>query len=136
MALLSSKLHAVWVVTVCGRIRNDIRYSNTMGYHTFPVPNLSENQKEELDDLAWEIIAARESHAGKTIAWLYNPESMPQNLLQVHKKLDEIVERIWFGRSLKNDSERLEMLFKQYALTKNRGSSGSEPELGFKGKKK
>lgn len=136
MALLSSKLHAVWVVTVCGRIRNDIRYSNTMGYHTFPVPNLSESQKEELDDLAWEIIAARESHAGKTIAWLYNPESMPENLFQVHKKLDETIERIWFGRSMKNDSERLEMLFKQYALMKNNGSSGAEPELGFKGKKK
>jgi N-6 DNA Methylase len=135
-SLLSSKLHAAWVVTVCGRIRNDIRYSNTMGYHTFPVPKLSESQKEELDDLAWEIIAVRESHAGKTIAWLYNPESMPDDLLQVHKKLDATIERIWFGRPMKNDSERLEMLFKQYSLLKNNGSYGSEPELGFKGKKK
>jgi hypothetical protein len=136
MALLSSKLHAAWVVTVCGRIRNDIRYSNTMGYHTFPVPTLSEAQKEELNDLAWEIISARETYAGKTIAWLYNPETMPANLHEVHKRLDDTIERIWFGRTLKSESERLEMLFKHYAILKNNGNSGAEPELVFKGKKK
>jgi hypothetical protein len=134
-AILSSKIHHAWVTSVCGRIRNDIRYSSTMGYHTFPVPALSETQKQELEEHTLRILEARELHAGKTIAWLYNPESMPPNLLQAHKNLDLTIERICIGRSFKSDTERLEFLFKQYSLLVRQGHSKSEPELNLKGKK-
>jgi hypothetical protein len=136
MAVLSSKLHAAWVTTVCGQLETRIRYSNTLGYHTFPLPELSTSQKDELDSHTWAIVAARESHPGKSIAWLYNPETMPSNLLQAHQSLDHTLERICIGRSFKSDTERLEYLFKQYVLLKQRGNGKSSPELNFKGKKK
>jgi hypothetical protein len=136
MAVLSSKLHAAWVRTVCGQLETRIRYSNTMGYHTFPLPTLSVQQKEELEAHTWAIIAARELHAGKSIAWLYNPETMPSNLLNAHQALDKTLERICVGRSFQSDTERLEYLFKQYVLLKQRGGGQASPELNFKGKNK
>jgi hypothetical protein len=135
LALVSSRLHAVWVCAVCGGLETRIRYSNTMGYHTFPVPTLSEDQKQELDAHAWNIIAAREAHPGKTIAWLYDPETMPDNVLQAHRDLDASLERIYIGRSFKNDTERLEYLFRQYVLLKrNLDRAQNGKALAFKGR--
>lgn len=135
MAILSSRLHAVWVSTVCGQLETRIRYSNTLGYHTFPVPALSEEQRQELGDHAWTIIAAREAHPGKTIAWLYDPETMPDNILQAHRALDDSLERICIGRPFKTDTERLEHLFKQYAAMKKKTKAGGSRDLAFKGRK-
>lgn len=133
MALLSTKLHAVWVSTVCGGLETRIRYSNTMGYHTFPIPNLSEDQKQELEDHAWAIISARESHPEMTIGELYDSESMPTDLLQAHRDLDATLERICIGRLFRNDTERLEYLFKQYVSLKRKKRSGSMRELALRG---
>jgi hypothetical protein len=113
----------------------DKTYSNTMGYHTFPVPALSGEQRQELEDHAWSIIGAREQHPGKTIAWLYDPGSMPENILQAHRALDETMERICVGRPFKSDTERLEHLFKQYASMKKKTRTGGERELSFRGRK-
>jgi len=120
MAVLSSKLHAVWVAAICGRIRTDIRYSNTLGYHTFPVPQLSADQRQELEDHVWSIIAAREAHPDLTIAQLYDPKNMPPELLDAHRALDATLERICIGRSFRNDTERLEYSFKQYVALKRK----------------
>ena len=136
LAILSSRLHAVWISTVCGQLETRIRYSSTLGYNTFPLPTLSSNQKEDLEEFALGIIEARESHPGKTIAWLYNPETMPINLLEAHKRLDEHIETICQGHPFRTETERLEFLFKQYAILKRNGSKRQEPELNFKGKKK
>lgn len=135
MAILSTKLHAVWISTVCGQLETRIRYSNTMGYHTFPLPILSSEQRQELDDHAWAIIAARETHPGKTIAWLYDPETMPDNILQAHRALDAGLERICIGRPFKTDTERLEHLFKQYAAMKKKAKAGGSRDLALKGRK-
>lgn len=133
MALLSTRLHAVWVSTVCGGLETRIRYSNTMGYHTFPVPALSVEQKRELEEHAWSIIAAREAHPDKTIGELYDPEEMPAELLSAHKALDQTFDRICIGRVFRNDTERLEYLFKQYVALKRKAKSGSSRELALKG---
>jgi hypothetical protein len=135
MAILSSRLHAVWISTVCGQLETRIRYSNTLGYHTFPVPSLSNDQRQELEDHAWSIIAAREAHPGKTIAWLYNFETMPDDIRNAHQALDETMERICIGRSFKTDTERLEHLFKQYAAMKKKARSGGNRALAFKGRR-
>ncbi|KKJ76239.1 hypothetical protein WH95_13505 [Kiloniella litopenaei] len=120
-ALISSKLHYVWVKTVCGQMETRIRYSNTMGYNTFPIPFLSDDDKKILEELAWEIIEAREEHPGKTIADLYDPKKMPENLLKAHKKLDMVLETMYVGEPFKNDTVRLEHLFKMYAkMTKKK----------------
>jgi len=114
MALVASRLHWVWIGTVCVRMRTDFSYSNTLGWNTFPVPDLTEKNKADLTRCAEDILLAREAHFPATIADLYNPEKMPENLRHAHERNDEVLERIYIGRRFKNDTERLEKLFDLY----------------------
>ena len=119
MALLVSKLHLIWIATVCGKLKTDYRYSNTLGWNTFPVPKLTEKNKADLTRAAENILLAREAHFPATIADLYKPASdkhkgMPKNLRAAHDENDRILEEIYIGRRFKNDTERLEKLFEMY----------------------
>jgi len=113
-SILSSKLHILWVGAVCGRLKSDYRYSNTLGWNIFPFPALTEKNKLDLARCAEEILLAREVHFPATVADLYEPDSMPKNLREAHDQNDEILERIYIGRRFKNDTERLEKLFELY----------------------
>ena len=113
-ASLVSKLHLVWIATVCGKIKTDYRYSNTLGWNTFPVPLLTEQNKADLAACAENILLAREAHFPATIADLYDPDTMPDNLRHAHERNDEVLERIYIGRRFKNDTERLEKMFELY----------------------
>jgi len=99
---------------VCGKIEIDYRYSNTLGWNTFPVPKLTEKNKADLTVAAENILLAREAHFPATIADLYNPDTMPENLRAAHAHNDEVLERIYIGRRFRNDTERLEKLFEMY----------------------
>ncbi len=114
MALIASRLHWVWIGTVCVRMRTDFSYSNTLGWNTFPVPKLTEKNKADLTRCAEDILLAREAHFPATIADLYDPEKMPADLRAAHDRNDETLERIYIGRRFKNDTERLEKLFELY----------------------
>lgn len=114
VSVLTSKIHLVWIATVCGKMKTDFRYSNTMGWNTFPLPKLTGKNKADLTECAEEILLARESHFPATIADLYDPEKMPENLRVAHERNDEVLERIYIGRCFKNDTERLEKLFDLY----------------------
>lgn len=115
MALISSRLHTLWITAVCGQLETRIRYSNTLGYNTFPVPALSDGQKRTLDDCTWKIVEERESNPGTPISDLYDPKTMPKALLKAHQDLDATLETIYRGRPFKSDTERLEHLFRLYA---------------------
>lgn len=114
LSILASTLHMAWVRAVCGKLKTDYRYSNTLGWNTFPVPTLTEQNKADLTACAQEILLARENHFPATIADLYDPENMPDDLRRAHEKNDEVLERIYIGRKFKNDTERLEKLFDLY----------------------
>jgi hypothetical protein len=114
MALIASRLHWVWIATVCVRLRTDFSYSNTLGWNTFPVPTLTEKNKADLTRCAEDILLAREHHFPATIADLYAPDAMPDDLRAAHDRNDEVLERIYIGRRFKNDTERLEKLFDLY----------------------
>jgi hypothetical protein len=114
LSMIASRLHVVWVATVCGKLKTDFRYSNTLGWNTFPVPLLTEKNKADLTQCAENILLAREAHFPATIADLYDPEAMPANLRAAHERNDEVLERIYIGRRFKNDTERLEKLFELY----------------------
>ncbi|OFA15975.1 lactate dehydrogenase, partial [Acidithiobacillus ferrivorans] len=114
LALIASRLHWVWIGTVCVRMRTDFSYSNTLGWNTFPVPLLTEQNKADLTACAEAILLAREAHFPATIADLYEPDAMPDNLRYAHERNDEVLERIYIGRRFKNDTERLEKLFELY----------------------
>ncbi|HBO8089650.1 TPA: lactate dehydrogenase, partial [Pseudomonas aeruginosa] len=114
LALIASRLHLVWIATVCGKLKTDFRYSNTLGWNTFPVPTLTEKNKADLTRCAEGILLVREHHFPATIADLYDPENMPADLRTAHDRNDEVLERIYIGRRFKNDTERLEKLFDLY----------------------
>ncbi len=121
MALIASRLHLVWIGTVCGKLKTDFRYSNTLGWNTFPVPALTEKNKADLTRCVENILLAREAHFPATIADLYDAKSMPENLRAAHDRNDEVIERIYIGRRFRNDTERLEKLFERYTtMTSNR----------------
>ncbi|TXH64629.1 MAG: class I SAM-dependent DNA methyltransferase [Thermomonas sp.] len=137
LALIASKLHLVWIATVCGKLETRYRYSNTIGWNTFPVPMLTEQSKADLTVCAQEILLAREAHFPATIADLYDPDTMPQDLRRAHEKNDETLERIYIGRKFKNDTERLEKLFDLYTrMTAKRPSPQPSPRTRGEGAKR
>lgn len=124
-SLIASRIHLVWIATVCGKLKTDFRYSNTLGWNTFPLPPLTEKNKADLTRCAEDILLAREAHFPATIADLYEVKDgiskMPENLRHAHERNDEVLERIYIGRRFKNDTERLEKLFELYTkMTKKK----------------
>jgi hypothetical protein len=114
MALVASRLHWVWIATVCVRLEMRFSYSNTLGWNTFPVPTLTDKNKADLTRCAEDILLAREAHFPETIADLYDPDNMPAELHEAHQRNDEVLERIYIGRRFRNDTERLQKLFELY----------------------
>ncbi|MBI1256575.1 MAG: lactate dehydrogenase [Chloroflexi bacterium] len=114
LAIIGSRLHWVWIRTVCTTMRTDFSYTNTLGWNTFPLPFLTDKNRADLERAAQEILLARESHFPATIADLYDPENMPPDLREAHDRNDEVLERIYIGRRFRNDTERLEKLFELY----------------------
>ncbi|KKU53370.1 MAG: hypothetical protein UY41_C0022G0007 [Candidatus Moranbacteria bacterium GW2011_GWE1_49_15] len=113
-ALLESKMHMVWIRTVCGQLETRIRYSSTLGYNTFPVPPLSEAQKAKLTASARAILLARDAHFEQTLAEMYDPDKMPSDLREVHNRNDIVVDQLYRVKGFANDEDRLATLFDLY----------------------
>jgi hypothetical protein len=126
LGIILSRLHLVWIATICGRLEMRYSYSNTLGWNTFPVPTLTEKNKADLTACAENILLARESYFPATIADMYDPDRMDSEFPLVraaHERNDEMLERIYIGRRFKNDTERLEKLFELYSkMTKAKGA--------------
>jgi hypothetical protein len=126
-AVLVSRLHLAWAATICGKLKTDIRYSSNLGWNTFPVPTLTEQNKTDLTRCAEDILLAREAYFPATLADLYDPQKMPENLRAAHDANDETLERIYIGRRFRNDTERLEKLFEMYTKTTARPGASVKP---------
>lgn len=112
--IISSKMHMVWTKTVAGRLGMGLRYSNVLCYNTFPFPQITEKQKEEITELVFAILDEREKHSQKTLAQLYDPDKMPEGLRKAHHNLDIAIEQCYRPKPFEGDEERLEYLFKMY----------------------
>ena len=112
--ILTSLMHMAWVKTVGGRLKTDYRYSAQLCYNTFPFPKISDSKKQEIEEAAEEVLLVREDYPGKTLAELYDPDKMPDDLREAHHRLDLIVESCYQDKPFANDEERLECLFKLY----------------------
>jgi len=112
--VLHSKMHMVWVDAVGGKLKTDYRYSAKLCYNTFPFPEITDKQKATLKQYVLNILDERAKHSEKTIAWMYNPETMPIGLKNAHKELDLAVDQIYKRSSFQSDADRLEHLFKLY----------------------
>ena len=112
--IVTSLIHNTWMRAVAGRMRTDYAYSASIVYNTFPFPKISEEKKKEIEDAAENVLITREYHPGSTLAELYDPDKMPQDLREAHAKLDDIVESCYPGYPFASDESRLECLFKLY----------------------
>ena len=126
-AVLSSRLHRLWLETVAGRLKEDPRYSNTLVWNTFPLPMLSERRKTELEEHWWAIDEARkEAGFGRSLGELYAPASMPHALRRAHEELDETMETIFGSRRYRSDADRIEHMLQLYARMAAKESGPSE----------
>ena len=112
--ILNSKMHNLWTKTVGGKMKIDISYSKDLCYNTFPFPEITEKQKQQIEEAAYDILDIREMHSGKTLAHLYDPDRMPDDLREAHHNLDLIVEKCYQDKPFKDDNERLQVLFQMY----------------------
>lgn len=118
--VLTSKMHMAWVKTVGGRLKTDYRYSSQLCYNTYPFPKISDSKKKELESAAEEVLLVRAEHSEKTLAEMYDPDKMPQDLRDAHHTLDLIVESCYRKEPFISDEERLEHLFKLYETMTNK----------------
>jgi len=123
IAVIASRLHWVWIATVCVRLEMRFSYSNTLGWNTFPLPMFTEKNQQDVTRCAEDILLAREAYSPATIADLYESDTMPAGLREAHERNDEVLERIYIGRRFRNDTERLEKLFELYTeMTERQGA--------------
>lgn len=111
--ILNSSMHMAWMKTVCGRLKGDYRYSNTIVYNNFIFPNPTEKQRNIIKEKAQTILKIREAYTDSTLADLYHPLSMPPDLIKAHRQLDQAVEKS-YKKTFKKDEDRVAFLFDLY----------------------
>ena len=113
--VLISTMHMAWMRAICGRLKSDYNYSNNIVYNNFSFPEgVSEKQQSKVEEKAQAVLSARELFPGETLAGLYDPLSMPKELLKAHRELDEAVDTCYRRAPFKTELERLEYLFELY----------------------
>lgn len=113
--VLTSAMHMAWMRQVCGRLESRYRYSNNLVYNNFPFPKEpTAKQKERVERAAQTILDARAKFPTAILADLYDPNSMPKEILAAHRANDEAVDAAYGSRRFKTDLERLEFLFDLY----------------------
>ncbi|MGD9874225.1 MAG: class I SAM-dependent DNA methyltransferase [Kiritimatiellia bacterium] len=113
--VINSVMHMAWMRTVCGRLKSDYRYSNTIVYNNFPWPeNVSEKQKAEIEKCAQAVLDARAQFPESSLADLYDPLTMPPVLMKAHQALDKAVDAAYGRTTFKTEAERVAFLFELY----------------------
>ncbi|WP_068083711.1 class I SAM-dependent DNA methyltransferase [Novosphingobium rosa] len=115
-AVLTSRIHMSWVRHIGGRLKSDFQYSPGLVYNTFPWPEISPNQRDQIVALAQAVLDARAlpKNVTSTLADLYDPDTMPVELRRAHRELDAAVDRLYRRAPFGSDRERVEHLFMLY----------------------
>jgi hypothetical protein len=113
-AILMSRIHVAWVKYTSGRIKTDIRYSSVISYNNFPIPEAKNSLKEQIEEKVSELLRIREKYFERSLAKLYDPDKMPDDLRRVHRELDVLTDKIYKDKAFESDEERVEHLFKLY----------------------
>lgn len=116
--IIESKMHNLWVRTVCGGLEERPRYSNVLGYNTFPLPELTDEQKASIAQASLGIIMEREKYPEMNLMQLYNDDTMPEGLRYAHHLLDVVVENCYNPAGFQSDQERLDAMFVLYKKMK------------------
>lgn len=111
--ILTSGMHMAWMRYVCGRLEMRYRYSKDIVYNNFPWPAPTDKQKADIEAAAQSVLDARANYPDSSLADLYDPDTMPADLLKAHQKLDRLVEKA-YGKSFDSDAARVSFLFQKY----------------------
>jgi len=113
--LMCSTMHMAWTRTVCGRLKSDYRYSGSIVYNNFPLPqNYSAKQILAIELAAQKILDIRKYFPDSTLADLYDPLVMPSELVKAHQNLDKAVDLCYRPQPFPNETKRMEFLFEMY----------------------
>ena len=121
--VLTSRMHNGWMRAVAGRLKSDYRYSKDIVYNNFIWPNVDVPLRERITEAAQAVLDARAAHQGATLADLYDPLTMPPDLVKAHAHLDALVDNAYGLKPTATDSDRVALLFKLYA-EKIKGETG------------
>jgi hypothetical protein len=113
--ILSSAMHMAWVRSVCGRLKSDYRYSAGIVYNNFPWPQaITDKQQQAIEAASQGVLEARAHYPDASLAALYDPLTMPPDLVKAHRKLDAAVDAAYAKRKFSGDRDRLAFLFELY----------------------
>ncbi|MDD3585997.1 MAG: hypothetical protein PHQ75_02335 [Thermoguttaceae bacterium] len=112
--VLTSTMHMAWTRYVCGRLKSDYRYSKDIVYNNFPWPSPTGAQKTAIEEAAQVVLDIRKNDPDSSLADLYDPNTMPKDLLKAHARLDKLVEKAYRKNPFMADSERVSFLFELY----------------------
>jgi type I restriction-modification system DNA methylase subunit len=113
--MIASLMHMAWVKYTCGRIKSDFRYSNSIVYNNYPFPqSLTEAQKKKVEEAAQTVLDTRAKYPGSTLADLYDPVTMPPDLVKAHQALDKAVDLCYRPQAFGTELARIEFLFGLY----------------------
>jgi hypothetical protein len=106
-------MHMAWTRYTCGRLKSDYQYSGKIVYNNFPWPEPTDKQSADIEAAAQGVLDARGLYPDSSLADLYDPDTMPPELVKAHQKLDRLVEKA-YGKSFDSDAERVAFLFERY----------------------
>ena len=113
--VLTSEMHMTWVKYVCGRLKSDFRYSNSIVYNNFPWPKQpSDKNKKAVEEKAQKVLDVRAEFPGSSLADLYDPLTMPPKLVKAHQQLDKAVDLCYRPQAFTTETARIEFLFELY----------------------
>ena len=132
--VFTSSMHMAWVKFVCGRLESRYRYSKDIVYNNYPWPEQpSPAQKQAVEEAAQGVLHARASHKGASLADLYDPLTMPPDLVKAHHILDKAVDKCYRPQPFTTDAKRVEYLFELYEKYTKGLLAGEKPKKGKKG---
>jgi hypothetical protein len=102
-----------WMRYVCGRLELRYRYSKDIVYNNFPWPHPTDKQHDDIEFAAQAVLDVRAKFPDCSLADLYDPDTMPPDLVKSHAKLDRLVEKA-YSKTFNNDAERVSFLFEKY----------------------
>lgn len=113
--ILTSAIHMAWVKSVCGRLESRFRYSKDIVYNNYPWPeNPTEKQIQTIEEKAQQVLDIRAKYPDSSLADLYDPLTMPPDLVKAHNELDKAVDKSYRSAPFTTEAERLEFLFQLY----------------------
>jgi len=112
--VLTSHMHNLWIRAVCGSLETRIRYSSSLGYNTFPFPDINSEQRNAIKVCVFNILEEREKSSEKNFSELYNINTMPEDLQTCHETLDKLIDQCYRKEVFLSDEERLNFLFNLY----------------------